>query len=205
MRRMIMPTRPGLSTLLVRRLPVARHLRARLLCGLLTLGGTALTGCGGHLEFDLGQAILEQRVTGNAAGGTLTMLFPSPVAFGLKVDQEAKARNAQGPITTVSLTGMQFQVTDTATPPGGSSSFDFVSSATVNIESTRANSSLPKAPVANLTAPGRTIFAVPSTIPSVNLLPYITEGAHFTASATGTLPSHDITFIGSFVVHVKTL
>ena len=143
---MIMPTRPGLSTLLVRRLPVARHLRARLLCGLLTLGGTALTGCGGHLEFDLSQAILEQRVTGNAAGGTLTMLFPSPVAFGLKVDQEAKARNAQGPITTVSLTGMQFQVTDTATPPGGSSSFDFVSSATVNIESTRANSSLPKAP-----------------------------------------------------------
>lgn len=172
---------------------------------MLTLGAPALTGCGGHLEFDLSQAILEQRVTGNAGGGTLTMFLPSPVGFGLKVDQEAKARNAPGPITTVSLTGMQFQATDTATPPGGSSSFEFVSSATINIESTRPNSSLPRVPVANLTAPGRTIVAVPSTLPSVNLLPYITEGAQFTSSATGTLPPHDITFVGSFVVHVKTL
>jgi hypothetical protein len=164
-----------------------------------------LAGCGGHVEFDLTQVILEQRVTGSAAGGTLTSFLPSPVPFGLNVEQEAKARNAQGPITTVSLTSMQFQVTETGTPPGGSSSFEFVSGATVNIESKRQNSSLPKVPVASLTAPGRTIVAVPSTIPSVNLLPYITEGAQFTASATGTLPPHDVTFIGSFVVHVKTL
>lgn len=174
---------------------------------LLALGAAVwLGGCGGRVEFDLNQTILEQRVVGNAAGGTLTTFLQSPVLFGLNVDQEAKARNAHAPIQTVSLTGMGFQVTATGTPPGGSSSFDFVQSITIYVESTRPNSSLAKTPVANLNTPaGKTVSIVLSTLPGVNLLPYITEGAHFTSSATGTLPPHDITFTGLFTVHVRTL
>lgn len=180
----------------------------RLGLSLLVLSASALGlgGCGGHPEFDLSQNILEQRVIGNAGGGSLTTFFPNPIVFGLNVNQEAKARNAQGPTQSVTLNSMQFQITATGTPAGGFSSFEFVNSVTVYIESTRPNSSLAKNPVAVLNSPaGRILSFGLSTLPSVNLLPYIEEGARFTSTATGTVPSHDITFTGVFSVHVRAL
>lgn len=172
----------------------------------LSASALGLGGCGGHPEFDLSQNIIEQRVIGNAGGGALTAFFPNPVVFGLNVEKEAKARNAQGPTQSVTLSSMQFQITATGTPAGGFSSFEFVNSITVYVESSRPNSSLARNPVAVLNSPvGRILSFGLSTLPTVNLLPYIEEGARFTSTATGTVPSHDVTFTGVFTVHVRAL
>lgn len=174
---------------------------------LLVLGALALglSGCGGHTEFDLTQNILEQRIPGGAGGGALTTFLPAPITFGFNVDQEAKSRKAQGPTQSVTLNVMQFQITTTGTPAGGYSSFEFLNSVTIYLESTRANSSLPRIPIATLPAgAGRTLSIALGTQPD-NMLPYVTEGARLTSSATGTVPSHDITFVGQFSVHVRAL
>jgi hypothetical protein len=149
--------------------------------------------------------IAEQRITGNAAGGALTNFWASPILLTVPVQQTASSRTSQ-PVKSVALQTLEFTITDTATPPGGVSTFGFLQGLNIYIESTRPNSTLAKILVANQAGPpGNVNYLGLATYPEENLWPYVQEGAHLTAEATGMAPTHDTTYVGSLTVVVKTL
>ncbi len=151
------------------------------------------------------QGIAEQRIVGSG-GGALTTLLQTPVTIDLNVKQQAIDRKANGPVTSVTLVGMVFETTVGGTTAGSMVPFDFIQSVQVYIESVRTNSSLARQRIAVLpTPPGRIIGFGLSPDTSVNLLPFFDEGARLVTTATGTLPTKDVTFTGNFTVKVKTL
>ena len=162
-----------------------------------------LLGCG-SLDFDVQQAIPEQRVPGSALGSLFGTLLPSPFALTIDLAQETKARGT-GPVKAAGLKTLTFQITQTASS-GSVHDFRFVQSVEVNIESTMSGSTLTKQKIADLpTPPGMQPTLTLQTYPDVNLLPYINEGSRITSTASGTSPPNDVTFNGSIVVHVNTL
>lgn len=162
--------------------------------------------CGaGATQFDLTQSFPGQRIAGTTAGALTTML-PAPVLLTLDYKGQAVAHNADGPAVTIAVTGMSLETTVGGSTAASTVPFDFVQSATVYIESTRANSSLARAVIGvQATPPGKITGFNLSTNSGVNILPFLQEGAQLTSTATGSLPGHDVEFTGSITVHVTTL
>jgi hypothetical protein len=211
MRVMLIPlVPPGLWQLPVRGpLPARRHWSANLRwfpslrLALCLLAVSWQAACGGPVEFDLVQTIAQERVMGNPAGGALMSFLPTPVDLTANVQQAAVAHKANTPVISVALTALQFQAQMTGASP---STFDFLQTLSVSVGSTRANTTLAQQLVATLAGPpGKSVSINLNPIPTANLLPFLSEGAHLTASATGTQPSQDVTYTGSLTIHVKTL
>lgn len=168
---------------------------------ILVLFSALLGGCG-VFDFDIQQPVPEQRITGSVFGSVFGSLIPSPFPLTINLEQETKARGT-GPVKAAGLKSLTFQITNTAMPAGD---FSFVQTVDVFIESTMSGTALMKQKIADLPSPPGAVQTMNlHTYPDINLLPYINEGSKITSTATGTTPSHDVTFNGQIVVHVNTL
>ncbi len=171
----------------------------------LLLAGLLSSGCG-VFDFDVQQAVPEQRVMGSSILGTVLGNFiPSPFPLTIDIEQETKAHNT-GPVKAAGLKTLTFQITATGKDSSSDvDEFDFVQSVDIFVDSTRQGSMLPRQKIADLPQPpGKVQLINMHTYPDINLLPYINEGSRITASATGNQPSDDVTFNGQIVVHVNT-
>ena len=160
-----------------------------------------LTACSLNLNspsigFDIPYDIPAQTVPGdataNAAGVAVDATLP---AFPLNIDvaKQAQANGVSGAISTVTLTSLSLTITS-----GGC--FDFVQSLSLSISSTKPGSTLPSVVVASGANPGcvPTFNLQPTT---VNLKPYLDEGAQATPTVSGVPPANDVTFTGHLVAH----
>lgn len=162
----------------------------------------SLAGCVSVGDFDVDRSIAEQRVEGNPLAGLLDTLFAVPVPMNVDVASETAARDA-GPAQAAHLRELVFDVT--AAGEGGSDEddFGFLDSVVVFIESTKADSTLPRTRIAQALdiAPSRRLsFGVTR---SVDVLPYSEEGSRFVSEVDGTVPPDDVTFSGHFTLRVE--
>jgi hypothetical protein len=172
--------------MLRRTLIVAPGMAALWLC----LG--ALPGCG-VLGFDVEERIPPQEVKGSPLGGLLPLgLFQVP----LQVDLEARTKaQGTGPAQAAHLKALHLQI---GAPPGAT--FDFIDTLVITVGA----EGLPVQEVARLPGGGgRGARLDLEVVDSVDLLPYLKKGATLRASATGRMPSRDVTFDGAVVVRVK--
>ena len=155
-------------------------------------------GCGG-IGFDIPYAIPEQTVQGDPiahAAGTLLAGAPiNPFNLNIDLQQEEQAHQVNG-ISHVTLSSLGFSITN------GSGCFDFVKDVTISVESTKSGTALPPAVIATGSNPGcvQTFDLQPT---SVDLEPYIDEGASVTSSGHGVPPSSNVTFDGNLVLHAS--
>jgi hypothetical protein len=158
-----------------------------------------LTACSinlGPVGFDIPYDIPQQTVPGdqaaNAAGVTVDATLP-PFPLNIDVAKQAQANGVSGVISTVTLTSLSLSTTD-------GSCFDFVQGVSIAISSTKAGSALPPAVVATGSTPGCVqTFNLQTT--SVNLKPYLDEGAQATPTVSGVPPAASVSFDGHLVAH----
>lgn len=172
------------------------------------LSALLLSGCSnlqGLVGFNFTQAIDEQRVPGNPqahAAATLLMGQNPLGPVSLSVDLAAQNRPYNIVIQRVKLLSLSFTTTATAQPQG---CFDFVTSATISVESTRAGTTLPAVNIATASNPGcvNTLTFTPDS--SVNLKGYIEEGMRMRVTIDGIPPASDVTFNGSIQLRAEAL
>lgn len=156
------------------------------------------SGCQQLLQFDVEQALPEQRVAGSALGGILPAFLPSPLKVTVDVKAETAARNT-GPASRLFLKELTLRVTPADAPAG---TFDFLDE--VHLFVATPSNAAPKVEVAALKPVPRGATRLTFTVvPNVNLLPYVNGGAELTATATGTQPRADVTFDGKLVLDVR--
>jgi len=150
-------------------------------------------GCG-LLSFDVSQDIPAQMVPGSPLGALLpASLFAIPMNVDI---QSETAAHGTGPAHSVTLSSVSLTVMS----PSGAT-FDFVNSISIKI-SASGNPNLPEVEIGRLDpVPGRTTISIPPN-GGVDLLPYINAGATITSTASGHMPTSDVTFVGKVVVTV---
>ena len=150
-------------------------------------------------SFDIPYDIPEQTVPGNAtanAAGVVVDANLQPFPINIDVAQEAQTNGVSGAVSTVTLTSLSLSITN------GSACFDFVQDISISISSTNPQTTLPPAVVATGSAPGCvTTWNLQTT--SVNLKPYLDEGAQATPTGHGIPPASDVTFDGNLVAHAS--
>ena len=172
---------------------------------LLLLSTCLLGGCTGFGGFELTLDIPEQRVDGNPLGGLLGTPFDAPIPLMIDLASETAARDT-GPAQHVRLSALTLSITPTAEPEGDTDDLAFIDRAEIFVESTQSGSSLPRVRVAVLEqVPAGTRQVSFETDASVDLLPYVQEGARLTSSADGEVPPDDVTFEGSVLLSVEVL
>ncbi|MBX7115071.1 MAG: hypothetical protein K1X64_12145 [Myxococcaceae bacterium] len=156
-----------------------------------------LSGCG-LIQFDVEEALPEQRVAGNPLGGVLPSFVPTP--FKLNIDLKAETeKRGTGPATHAFLKELTLSVTPKSKPSGN---FNFLDEVHISIAPT--SGSLPKVEIARAAPVAKALTVLNfELVPNVDLLPYMNAGAELTANATGQQPSSDVTFDGKVVVNVK--
>ncbi len=159
--------------------------------------GAVISGCG-VIQFDVEEALPEQRVSGSPLGGVLPSFVPTP--FKLEVDIKAEAeKRGTGPATKAFLKTLTLSATPKSNPSGN---FNFLDEVHIFIAPTSGN--LPKVEIARLAPVPKSVTVLNfELVPDVDLLPYMNTGAELTANATGRQPPTDVTFDGKVVVNVK--
>lgn len=155
-------------------------------------------GCG-VADFDVKQAVPEQRIAGSALPGPLSGLFALPL--NLDLSSQIKAMDT-GPIDSVTLSSLSLAITMTAQPTGD---WSFVDQIDVFVSSSKNGSTLPKQKIAHVTAPGAVQTMDFAIEPGVNLKPYVDEGSVVEGNASGRAPAHDVTYDGASVFTVHPL
>jgi len=158
-----------------------------------------LTACSfnlGPIGFDIPYDIPEQTVPGNAAANAAGVPIDAPLTpFPVNIDvaQQAKAHGVDA-VSHVTLSSLSLSITK------GSGCFDFVQDVTITISSTKAGTTLQPAVIATGSNPGcvQTFTLQPT---SVDLKPYLDEGAQAAPSAHGIPPASDVSFNGHLVAH----
>lgn len=153
------------------------------------------------IGFDISSSIPEQTVPGDAVSHAAgTVLSGAPVdPFELDVNlQEDEQAHHVSVVSHVYLTSLELDITS-----GGGDCFDFVQSVSISIESTKPGTMLKPAVIATGSSPG-CVQKFVLTPTSVDLEPYIEEGASVTSSGQGVPPDHDEAFDGSLVLHAET-
>ncbi len=166
--------------------------------GLLVLASSCSLSLG-PIGFDIPYDIPQQQVPGDptahAAGVAVSV---PPTTFPINVDLAAAAKqNGVSSISSVTLTSLSF----TIQPAGSSECFDFVQSVSVSIASTKAGTTLPSQVVATGSSPGCVQTFTLSPNSSVNLKPYIDEGASATLTGQMIPPANTVSFNGSMRLH----
>lgn len=158
----------------------------------------ALAGCGG-IPFDVGQDLPEQRVPGSPIGGLLPSFIPTPIPLTIDLRAETQKRST-GPARSATLKELTLTATPRAMPSG---TFDFLTEVRIYVAA-RGDSSLPRVEIARLqpVPTGQTTVTF-TIVPGVDLLPYVNAGAEITATATGTQPRQDFSYVGHIEITVR--
>ncbi len=169
----------------------------------LVLAMTApLLGCG-IARFTIGQAIAEQRIDGNPLGGLLgPVSVPIPLAVDLAA--ETAARNT-GPAQHVYLVALSLSVTSSSEPAGDTDDLSFIDAIEIFVEPTASGSTLPRQRVARLDPAPDAQRSLSLDCEPVDLIGYLREGARLTASARGTVPADDVSYVGQLELAVEVL
>jgi hypothetical protein len=151
------------------------------------------------IGFDMPFDVPNVTVPGNPTAHAMAIPYKGSAApFALDVDltQEAQDNQLPGAISTVTLSTLDFSVTS----DGGC--FDFIQDVTLTILSAKPGTTLQPTVVATGTSPGcvKTLTLVPTT---VNLKPYLDEGAMIRADGSGIPPEKPVTFDGRVVLHAS--
>jgi hypothetical protein len=161
-----------------------------------------LSGCGA-LRFDINQPIAEQKIMGNILASALGVFIPTPFPLTVNLDQETKARGT-GPAKSAGLTALSFKLTNVPNPPRSTDNFDFVDRIEIFVESTKSGTALVKQKVADLIPVPKGLTKIDlQCYPNVDLVPYINEGARISSTASGRVPSNDMTFDGLVTIEVR--
>ena len=167
--------------------------------------GALASGCS-VLDFDIERDIPEQRVAGSPIAGVLgTLIMDGGIPLEIDLEGETGRRDT-GPADAVRLTDFTLAITGTARPAGDSDDFDFLDRVEIFCESTMTGTRLSRVKIAELTTvPSGVTELDLDVFRTVNLKPYVEEGARITSSAAGTVPPDDVTFDGHLVILVETL
>ena len=159
-----------------------------------TVMAAGAAGCGA-ISFDISQDIPATTIFGDPNAPPLVAGSNAPLM--LDIQAQTNQRHT-GPASAAYLKDLSFTITS---PQGGT--FYFASSVTILLTPQNPNSSLPTIPIAQLMPipNDNTIHITP--FPGVDILPYSNEGANIDATAAGTLPREDTTYVGHVVVTVK--
>lgn len=161
---------------------------------LLVLALTA--ACSLNLGFDMPFDVPDVTVPGDpSAHASETPLEGAAAPFALDVDltQEAKDKKLPNTISTVTISTLDFSVTNDGC-------FDFVDDVSLTIESNKPDTTLAPAVIATATSPG-CVPVLSLTPEAVNLKPYLDEGALIHATGSGVPPATTVTFDGRVVLH----
>ncbi|HSQ68246.1 MAG TPA: hypothetical protein VLM85_33785 [Polyangiaceae bacterium] len=151
----------------------------------------------GPIGYDIPYDIPEQTVPGNAAAHAAGVVVGAPLtSFPVNIDlaQQAKA-NGVTAFSQVTLQSLSLSITK------NSGCFDFVQDVSITISSTKAGTTLQPAVIATGSNPGcvQTFNLQPNS--TVDLKPYLDEGAQATPTAHGIPPASDVSFNGHLVAH----
>jgi hypothetical protein len=164
-----------------------------------------LSGCSGVGAFEVPIELQESRVAGSLVGGLLPGFLDVPIPLDVDLEAETAARDA-GPVQHVRFSALSFTITTTAEPSGDTDDFAFVDEARIYVESAQSGSTLPRVQVAILGQPPSGARDISfDTDETIDLLPYIEEGARLTSEATGRQPPDDVTFVGLAVLTAEVL
>ena len=154
-----------------------------------------LTSCGA-VQFDVEQDLAAQTIQGNALGGVLaSALLPNPYTLNIDIKAEV-AKRGTGPATRAFLKSLVFDIAP-ATP---NENFDFIDETRLFVE----GPGLTKIEIARrVPVPNGLKKLEFDVVPMVDLLPYIQAGATISATAKGTQPTRDTTFVGKVVIEVR--
>lgn len=160
---------------------------------LATIVITAASACG-IADFDVEQPVQPQTIQGSGLPAPLAAIFPLPL--DLDLESKIKAKDT-GPIDGVTLSSLTLHITS------ANSDWSFVNHIDVSVSSTKSGTQLPKVKIASVASPGAVQTMNFVVEHGVNLKPYIDEGSQVDSSASGTQPTHDVSFDGRgvFTVH----
>lgn len=161
----------------------------------------AAVGCG-ITDFDIDQSIAEQSIDGSPLPGPLADLFP--IRLSLDISSKIKERET-GPIDSVTLSSLEFAITDTARPSGDTDDWRFVDSIRVFVKSSQSGSSLPRVEIANVMKPGAVTTLTFEVVKGIDVNPYVNEGSIVEAESAGNVPPDEVTFDGKAVFTVHPL
>lgn len=150
----------------------------------------------GAVQFDVEQDLAPQTIQGNSLGGVLaTALLANPYTLNIDIKAEV-AKRGTGPATRAFLKSLVFDIS-TTTP---NENFDFIDETRLYVE----GPGLAKVEIARLVPVPNGVKKLEfEIVPMVDLLPYIQAGATITATAKGTQPTRDTTFLGKVVIDVR--
>ena len=156
-------------------------------------------GCG-IANFDVGQPVPEQMVSGSGIPGPLAALFPIPVS--LDIGEKIKQQDT-GPINSISITSLELTITATDVTAGDTDDWSFLTQCDVFVSSTASGSTLPKVKIATIGAPGAVQTATFTVDETVNLKDYVNEGSMTDSMCSGTAPADAVSYAGSanFSIH----
>lgn len=160
-----------------------------------------VAGCG-VADFEINQDVPEQRILGNSLPQPIGGLLPIPLDIDVTAEIEAMET---GPIDSISLSELRLEITDTERPAGDTDDWEFVTSIQVFVRSTKPDTNLSRYEIAKKDFPGpveRFNFVVDE---SIDLAPYIEEGAVVETVGRGNVPSDDVWYVGHAVFTVHTL
>jgi hypothetical protein len=154
----------------------------------------AVAGCS-VADFDVTRAIPSETIVGTERLPAASPDTAQPLEVPL---HQVVDSSSTGFVNSIYLSDLTLDITSTG-------DWSFVQSMDLYIASTMSGSTLPKVVVASASAPGAVTKLNLVITSDVNLVPYVNEGAVLTATASGTLPSHDVTLDGQYTLHVHPL
>jgi hypothetical protein len=156
-------------------------------------------------EFDVEDTIPDTTVPGTAVANLplFAYSFFPPLPMDIDINQEAASHNASK-LNSATLTQLTLAITPTATP--GSSdhgNFNFLDVLKIYIEGA-AGTNLQRVLIAskNPVPEGLTTLDL-EVDDTVNLLPYLEQGHKILCEIAGFPPTHDTSYDGTIVIHVK--
>jgi hypothetical protein len=159
-----------------------------------------LAGCG-VADFDIDQAVPEQRVVGSPLPGPLAALFKIPLDLDLAAEIEQRET---GPIDSITLSSLELDITATDRGASDSDDWAFVEEIRVFVKSSASGSSLPRVEIAHVAAPGA-VQKLEFAVESVDIKPYVDEGSVVESEGRGTVPADDVSYDGKAVFTVHPL
>lgn len=190
-------------------MPIPHHpLRRALTLIALIAFALSTAACGdelGSISFteESGESVVE------GSANPLNMLLPAevfpPLRLNINLQQELDAQNATG-AKAVNLRALKLKITDTERPSGDTDDFDFLSKATLYVESTKSGTTLERKQIATIdpVPSGQTEVAF-DVDDSVDLKPYIEEGMRLTSSGSGSVPPDNVSLKAEITVRVRLL
>jgi len=153
----------------------------------LALALALVSGCS-SIGFDMSYDLPDLSVPGDPQAHAA-----APFAIAVDLGQQ---QSHAGEVSTVTLASIEFSITDE------SGCFDFVDDVSLTIASTKPGTTLAPAVVATASGPGcvHTFSLTPAT---VDLKPYLDEGATVRATGSGVPPATAVTFDGHVVLHAS--